>query len=260
MLARKHGKSLARMNKDSHFARFLRQVGGLCKKLRKEKGWTTRQLALEAGGLSPSMINNLEHGRGNPSLHSLFRVAEALEIEPRALLDFSVGRRNPNRRESWEILPPDHPHVAKGAYKTLLPVYSLPAVAGPLETGRAVEPLGWLEVNAPQPLTRDLFVAQVRGHSMEPKIDDGDYVVFRHRPAGPRQGKIVLAEYRGPADPDTGGSYTVKAYSSVRVPSLPGKEFQSQVLLSPLNQDYEPIQLRPDDEGFRIVAEYVCHA
>ena len=42
------------------------------------------------------------------------------------------------------------------------------------------------------------------GRSMEPMIHDGDFLVFRANPVGTRQGKIVLAQYRGPADPETG--------------------------------------------------------
>ena len=42
-------------------------------------------------------------------------------------------------------------------------------------------------------------------------------MVFRAKPAGTRQGRIVLVQYRGEADPDTGGSYTVKRYSSEKV-------------------------------------------
>ena len=63
-------------------------------------------------------------------------------------------------------------------------------------------------------LDERMFVCRAVGRSMEPTIRDGDYVVFRAKPVGTRQGKIVLAQYRGPADPDTGGAFTVKRYSS----------------------------------------------
>ena len=66
-------------------------------------------------------------------------------------------------------------------------------------------------------LDERMFVCRALGRSMEPRIHDGDYVVFRAKPAGTRQGRIVLVQYRGAADPDTGGSYTVKRYSSEKV-------------------------------------------
>ena len=52
---------------------------------------------------------------------------------------------------------------------------------------------------------------------MEPRIHDGDYCVFRAKPEGTRQGKIVLAQYRGPADPETGvcGAAVASRYPAV---------------------------------------------
>ena len=59
-----------------------------------------------------------------------------------------------------------------------------------------------------------MFVCRAVGRSMEPTIRDGDYLLFREKPTGTLQGRIVLAQYRGPADPDTGGAFTVKRYTS----------------------------------------------
>ncbi len=52
---------------------------------------------------------------------------------------------------------------------------------------------------------------------MLPRIHSGDLLVFRADPSGSKQGRVVLAQYRGPADPDTGGSYTVKQYGSSKL-------------------------------------------
>jgi hypothetical protein len=79
------------------------------------------------------------------------------------------------------------------------------------DSGEAVEPEGWVEADGVGRLDERMFVCRAVGRSMEPAIRDGDYLVFRAKPAGTRQGKIVLAQYRGPADPDTGGAFTVKA-------------------------------------------------
>jgi SOS-response transcriptional repressor LexA len=88
-------------------------------------------------------------------------------------------------------------------------------------------------------------------------IHDGEYVVFRAKPVGSRQGKIVLAQYHGPADPDTGGSFTVKRYSSEKVASDEGGWRHSRVVLSPTNRDYEPIILTEDDaDRVTILAEF----
>ena len=94
---------------------------------------------------------------------------------------------------------------------------------------------------------------------MEPTIRDGDYVVFRANPVGTRQGKIVLAEYRGPADPDTGGAFTIKRYSSEKRPAEKGEWRHKRILLSPVNPSYQPILIpEAEAEHFRIVAEFVA--
>ena len=93
---------------------------------------------------------------------------------------------------------------------------------------------------------------------MEPTIQDGDYVVFRARPTGTREGKIVLAQYRGIADPDTGGAFTVKRYSSEKEAVKDEGWRHTRVVLSPLNPDYEPIVVSADEaEDIQIVAEFI---
>jgi len=93
---------------------------------------------------------------------------------------------------------------------------------------------------------------------MEPTIRDGDYCVFRRKPEGSRQGKIVLVQYRGPADPETGGAYTVKRYTSRRVADGEGGWRPAEITLSPLNPDFEPIMLTPESEGdVVVIAEWI---
>ncbi|WP_165323544.1 helix-turn-helix domain-containing protein [Rhizorhabdus phycosphaerae] len=53
---------------------------------RKLRGMTQEQLALECG-MERSYVSDLERGRRNPSVRALGRLAEALGIEPRTLLD-----------------------------------------------------------------------------------------------------------------------------------------------------------------------------
>ena len=121
-----------------------------------------------------------------------------------------------------------------------------------------MEPQAWIEANGIGRLNERMFICRVVGHSMEPTIRDGDYVVFRAKPTGTRQGKIVLAQYRGIADPDTGGAFTVKRYSSEKEAVEDGDWRHTRVVLSPLNPDYEPIVVFPDEaEHIQIVAEFI---
>ena len=156
-----------------------------------------------------------------------------------------------------ELVPADAERVEKEAFETLLPVYSLHAAGGHFGSGEGVELDGWVEVAGLGKLSDGMFVAQVTGHSMEPLINDGDWCVFRADPVGSSQGKVVLAQYQGPADPETGGSYTVKRYRSEKV--LEGDEWRhTRVLLEPENKAYEPIEVLAGDEtDTKVIAEYI---
>jgi SOS-response transcriptional repressor LexA len=93
---------------------------------------------------------------------------------------------------------------------------------------------------------------------MEPQIYDGDYCVFRANPVGSRQGKMVLVQYRGPEDPATGGSFTVKRYSSKKVTEGENEWRHLEIRLEPLNPRFDPIVLIPESEDqVWIIAEFV---
>jgi hypothetical protein len=172
-------------------------------------------------------------------------------------MDFDFDAQSASR-PLFELIESTSPRVKKEAFKTLLPLYSLKAAAGYFGEGAAVEPEGWVEVGKRRKLDSGMFVAQAKGHSMQPGIDDGDLLVFKSNPAGSRQGKILLLQYRGPADPDTGGSYTVKVYHSSKIAVPEGEWRNQQITLSPTNPDYEPILLFPKDQNdFRVVAEFL---
>src|SRR5262249_46207702 len=99
--------------------------------------------------------------------------------------------------------------------------------------------------------------ARAVGRSMEPRIHDGDYCIFRAKPEGTRQGKIVLAQYHGAADPETGGAFTVKRYRSEKE-LTDGSWRHTRLVLEPLNGSFEPVAFGPEDAGsVQIVAEFV---
>lgn len=121
-----------------------------------------------------------------------------------------------------------------------------------------IEPEAWIEVDDVRKLDNQMFVARAVGRSMEPTIRDGDLLIFRANPTGTRQGKIVLAQYRGPADPETGGAFTVKRYSSEKNTAKDGEWKHTRIMLSPLNKDFEPILIPAEAaDEFRIVAELI---
>jgi hypothetical protein len=119
------------------------------------------------------------------------------------------------------LLEDDITELAK--YQTHLPVHSLVAAAASEPAGEwgnqaqedVVEPLGWVRVQLPKggQLNRGMFVAQIKGHSMDDGrsgLVDGGFAVFEFWPTGTKQNMRVLA--RGSfSDPET-GSYAVKKY------------------------------------------------
>ena len=62
-----------------------RLVGTNVRALRQAKGWTQEQFA-ERSGFSQQYISGLESGRRNPTVVSLFELAQALGVDPTELL------------------------------------------------------------------------------------------------------------------------------------------------------------------------------
>lgn len=92
---------------------------------------------------------------------------------------------------------------------------------------------------------------------MEPRIPDGAFCIFRQIGAGTRQGKVVLVQHRDVADPETGGSYTVKRYRSTKA-TVDG-EVVGTIELQPLNPEFAPIVLHGTAEDeVQVIAEFVA--
>jgi phage repressor protein C with HTH and peptisase S24 domain len=103
-----------------------------------------------------------------------------------------------------------------------------------------------------------MFLAQVVGRSMEPRIPDGSWCLFQSPVEGDRQGRVVLVQHRDIDDPETGGSYTVKRYESEKEGDDSGSWRHTEIRLLPENPDFAPIVLREvNDDEFNVIAEVV---
>jgi DUF2075 family protein len=143
-------------------------------------------------------------------------------------------------------------------YVDFVPVYSLEAAAGSFDEPEQVDRIGWMKVPQSTKVNRRHFVAKVVGKSMEPKISDGSYCLFRFGVEGSRTGRTVLCELQGRGDPETGGAYTVKKYSSEKRADADTEWQHDKITLLPLNKDYEPIVLDPNKgESLKVIAEFV---
>ena len=249
-------------------------------------GWWLVEAALPGRGAEP--IGVLLHSPAADSLHLKLRrdweaVAEEEDAEVlRALADdldrkarelgasallgsledtLSNAIRLSPRREVLAADPQravarlyrEHVPASVLPFRTHLPRYTLRVAAGKFLDNDEVAEEGWEEAPEDLRLTRDLFVAQIVGHSMEPQIPDGSLVVFRAGVEGSRQGRLVLVE-----DLAGGGAnrYTVKRYRSEKASGADGEWRHTRIRLESLNPDYPSWDLDPEEEKYRIIAEF----
>ncbi len=168
---------------------------------------------------------------------------------------------NAESRDS-NVIPLRRVSIAeRAAGMPAVPVIDLRLAAGPFSDPQALETgaTDWVALPdwvRPQP---GLFVAQVSGESMNRRIPNGAWCLFRANPTGTREGKVVVVQHRSIADPETGGRYTIKVYSSEKDPAEDGGWRHRRITLRPDSDrpGFEPIVIEAGDgdEGFVVVAE-----
>jgi len=145
-------------------------------------------------------------------------------------------------------------------YVRCVPLIPLKVAAGMFSEPQYVdnEDSDWIAIKVPHRLRRGMFVAQVVGKSMEPDIPDGAFCLFSAPVEGSRQNRTVLVALQNETDPEIGERYTVKRYESEKVVESDGTWRHVRILLKPNNPEFEPIELRCEDEDHvRVVAEFI---
>jgi type I restriction enzyme R subunit len=144
-------------------------------------------------------------------------------------------------------------------YLTCVPLVPLKAAASAFGDPHYIDEdaFDWVAVESRRRLRKGMFVAQVVGRSMEPTIPDGSYCLFSYPVEGSRHGRTVLVQLRDRHDPESGERYTVKRYDSEKTAS--GEAWtHARVWLRPVNPDFAPIELTPDQAAqSTVVAEVV---
>lgn len=103
------------------------------------------------------------------------------------------------------------------------------------------------------------FLAQVVGESMNRRILNGSWCLFREVSDGTRNGRVVFVQSRDIQDPDTGGQYTVKIYRSEKAVAEDSWA-HSRIRLEPDSMDFnfKPLTLEPDTmNALRVIGEFV---
>jgi uncharacterized protein len=158
-------------------------------------------------------------------------------------------------------------------YQNSVPIYDLAIAAGQFSDTQvvnevpkdgdvgAIEQYDWVELPEAFRPQAGLFVARVVGESMNRRIPNGSWCLFKLAPGGTRQGKVVLVQHRDIDDVDTGGHYTIKIYESEKTSHDDGGWQHIKIILKPETTapGYEPIVLTGEEAGeLKVIAELVA--
>ena len=150
-------------------------------------------------------------------------------------------------------------------YETAVPLYDIYAAAGDFselqesDAEKYSEIDNWVELPHPFRASKDHFVCEVKGESMNKIIPNGSYCLFKKYNGGSRSGKIVLAKQMDIQDKDFGSGFTIKEYYSEKR-SEEGSWRHERIVLKPktLHQGYSDIELNEDQlSDFSIIGIFV---
>jgi type I restriction enzyme, R subunit len=179
-------------------------------------------------------------------------------LEQAEQLGFEFAAERPTAPTGAEILPFRVLEAGEARpYENCIPLMSLEVAAGSFGEAQEVDPEAWVEVDGVRP-SEGLFVARVVGESMNRRIPNGAHCVFRAPVEGSRNGRVLLVQHRDIADPEHGGSYTVKVYERQGEIVTEDGERRSSILLKPDSIDprFGPIVMTlADEEQVRVLAE-----
>lgn len=187
--------------------------------------------------------------------------AERMQTNP-ATETFTETSMMPTHEEVAAVLPFRLLDLEEARpYENCVPLYDLKIAAGGFSDDQQMDDCKWAELPEEFLPRKGLFVTQVVGESMNRRIPNGSWCLFRVASAGSRNGKVVLASHREIADTDTSGHYTVKIYESTKEILADGSWHHSSIILRPDSYlpGYEPIVLSEEQaEDLRVIGELVA--
>lgn len=145
-------------------------------------------------------------------------------------------------------------------YVNAVPLIDIYAAAGNFSKLQiAREDFDWVELPMNISVREGYFVCQIIGESMNKKIENGSWCLFKEYSGGTREGKIVLIENYNIQDSDFGAGYTVKSYHSEK--SITNDSwYHKSITLKPLSFDtkYEDIILNEDElQNLNVIGEFI---
>jgi DUF2075 family protein len=147
-------------------------------------------------------------------------------------------------------------------YKNCVPLLDLKVAAGFFSKDQQVDwaELEWVQLPDDFKHKEGLFVAQVIGESMNRRVPNGSWCLFREQKGGTKQGKVVLAEHRDISDAEF-GALTLKVYQSEKAGEEDGGWSHKKIVLQPDSTEpgFVPLVFEGQQlEGLRIVAELIA--
>jgi len=144
-------------------------------------------------------------------------------------------------------------------YDGYLPIYNLEAAAGDFSMFQYPEGSEWVQLPEEFATREGMFVIRVVGESMNKRIPNGAWCLFKSNPTGTRNSKIVLIQHREIDDPDHGGSYTVKRYESEKTLE-DGVQVNEKIVLKPESNafGYESIVIKDTGLSVKVIGELVA--
>jgi len=145
-------------------------------------------------------------------------------------------------------------------YVNSVPFVDITAAAGNFSDLQIHSDFDWIELPMHITAKEGYFVCKVVGESMDKKIPNGSYCLFKKDTGGSREGKIVLVEHYSIQDSDFGAGYTVKEYHSKK--NIDNETWShDSIILKPLshNLEYSDIVLSNDElVNLKIVGVFEC--
>lgn len=144
-------------------------------------------------------------------------------------------------------------------YVNAIPLVNLKAAAGFFSDLQDPSEMTWVEPPTNVSAKEGYYICKVVGESMNLRIPNGSYCLFKKDDGGSRNGKIVLVESTKLNDSELGSGYAVKEYNSIKGGNSE-EWFHEKIILKPLSSDdtYEDIELYSDEiQHYRVVGIFV---
>jgi DUF2075 family protein/Cdc6-like AAA superfamily ATPase len=145
-------------------------------------------------------------------------------------------------------------------YVNSVPLVDINAAAGNFSELQIHSDFDWIELPINVSVKEGYFVCKVIGESMNKKIPNGSFCLFKKDTGGSRDGKIVLVEHYSIQDSDFGSGYTVKEYRSIKNNTDELWNHRS-IILKPLSFDssYQDIVLEEDElSSLKVIGVFEC--